>query len=210
MPILGSIVITALIYRYENFFSYPDLGSYVLFFTVSTICIAFALVPSTYLAVASGFLLGWISIPLVIVSYLSAALIARFLFANQPEDFIPQLAQKRPQLNTYLTRLRDKPFALVFYGRISVLMPFSVMNVVFAILKIDLKSYLLGSVVGMFPRTLISIAIGMQSGSLLESIKGGEFVWWKFAILAGLLLFSFVGFGWILKSKGKEQSGNVD
>jgi uncharacterized membrane protein YdjX (TVP38/TMEM64 family) len=88
---------------------------------------------------------------------------------------------------------------MIILCRLSPVLPFAVMNILFSMLKVDLKKYIWGSFVGMLPRTVIAIAAGTQAQTIRLLWEKGEdstLVQVSFTIL---LIISIAGIAYYLK-----------
>jgi uncharacterized membrane protein YdjX (TVP38/TMEM64 family) len=97
-----------------------------------------------------------------------------------------------PRSTAVLEGLKQNDLVLVIMCRISPVLPFAIMNVVLGYTGIRIKPFLVGGLIGMLPRTVMAVAIGMQ----MEALATGSL----FSLLwIGLLVVSFIGLGWVFK-----------
>lgn len=203
MPVLGSLTISSLLFL--DTIPLPTGFDLQLLLTiiVMIVLMSFALAPTTFLAIVSGFLLGWKAIPVVLVSYVLAAAfgfqIAQFI--NQ--DSLMTYVKSSEKRKTFFLKLQGKDFLLTIFSRLSPVLPFAVMNVTLASLQVNFRKYLLGSIIGMFPRTIISIYIGVESENITSSIEGGEWNLTKIIVLTSLLIISSWGIKKVLDQNYK-------
>jgi uncharacterized membrane protein YdjX (TVP38/TMEM64 family) len=151
-----------------------------------------ALLPTTLTALATGYYFGWIGFPGLFFGYLCANVIGYFLGKATNADFLALIYYRKPELRQQIDSRIQHPESLIFFVRISPVIPFAISNFLFASLRIDLKKVLLYGIPGMLPRTLIAFATGLVAGSMLDARKAmGDPTQW--AVLAVLFLISFWG-----------------
>lgn len=198
MPGIGSLLLLAN-YTVPESFQLEQVMDH-LFFTVGiAILLGFALLPTTLTALASGYFFGWIGFPSLFFGYLLANLIGYTLGKMLNADFLPLLSTQRPEFKQQLEIRIERPESLIFFIRISPVVPFAISNFLFASLKIDLKKVLLFGIPGMLPRTLIAFGTGLLASSFLDAKKAmNDPVQW--IIMALLFVVSFWGLYRNLKS----------
>lgn len=198
MPGIGSLVLIANYTVTENF--QLDNGLDHLLFTVGiAILLGFALLPTTLTALAMGYFFGWIGFPSLFFGYLLANVIGYSLGKLLNADFLPLLSAQKPEFRNQLESRIQRPESLIFFIRISPVVPFAISNFLFASLKIDLKKVLLYGIPGMLPRTLIAFGTGLLAGSFMDAKNAmNDPVQW--IILAVLFILSFWGLYQNLKS----------
>ncbi len=149
----------------------PLYGS--LFILASCITMAAGLTPTTFVALVSGFFLGLESIPFLIGAYVLASAfgygLGRLLDGGRLQHSLMQyhLAAR------VADDLRERPISMVILVRLSPALPFCLMNLLLAALKVRFSTYLVAGAAGMLPRTLLSLWIGSQSRDLVELLQGG-------------------------------------
>jgi uncharacterized membrane protein YdjX (TVP38/TMEM64 family) len=191
MPGLGSLFLLSNTQNLENLALEQPLD-HVLFTVVLAVALGLALLPTTLSALATGFYFGWIGFPGLFVGYLLANVIGYQLGKMLNADLLSLLYLRKPELRSQLENRIQHPKSLIFFVRISPVIPFAISNFLFASLKIDLKKVLLFGVPGMLPRTLIAFATGLLASSLLDAKKAMNDPR-QWVILAFLLLLSFWG-----------------
>lgn len=158
--------------------------------TISAIfLIGLALMPSTVAAIVLGYYLQYWGLIPVFISYPLAALLG-LMFSG----LLLHYTGTRPlhhfaELKDYVEKLESYYFQMIVYLRISPVLPFAMMNVFLASLPIKIGWYVLGSMVGMLPRTLLFFWLGMNARDLWEFVKQPtlEGVWQLFPIVFVLL-----------------------
>ncbi|MCP4521231.1 MAG: VTT domain-containing protein [Cytophagales bacterium] len=162
VPLVCSSSITAILVSHEQEMLSFDWKMWLVFYTLTSVTMAFAITPTTYISIVSGYFLGWNAAIPVVISYLLASYIG-YTFAKfiDKGTFINYLS-KYEKSKIFIKNIQKKESVMVILARISPILPFSMMNVLLSILKVDLKKFLIGGLIGMLPRTLLSIFIGIQ------------------------------------------------
>ena len=170
MPLTGSLILSALAWQYPE--SIRDPAPLLIFsiYLLSVITMGLALTPTTFVAVMGGAWLGWQSLPLMILSYTLASLLGYTLASRIEGDELHEQLEQIPAAKPYVQGIDQSPLWLVVWSRLSPVLPFAVMNILLASLKVPVRSFLLGGVPGMLPRTALACWIGIGLSDLLA--------WW--------------------------------
>jgi uncharacterized membrane protein YdjX (TVP38/TMEM64 family) len=165
---------------------------HLIFSFILAVLLGVALLPTTLSALATGYFFGWIGFPGLFFGYLLANVIGYSFGKILNTDFLSLLYHRKPELQPQLENRIQYPQSLIFFVRISPVIPFAISNFLFASLKIDLKKVLLFGVPGMLPRTLIAFVTGLLASSLLDAKKAMNDPR-QWAVLVFLLVLSFWG-----------------
>ncbi len=171
-------------------------------FAVTVFTMAFALTPTTVIAIISGYFLGFAAIIPVVISY-SLASIGGFLLSKPlGGDFQLIIRSSYPKINSFIHRMSDKnPVSFVIFSRISPILPFAVMNLVLPFIGVKFRPYFWGGIAGMLPRTLLAITAGKLTKdifSVVENPSDGLMMQIGFGVL---LLISLLGFTFLFKKE---------
>lgn len=194
LPLLTSSVLTGLALRYEaQLVGWP--GIYwlwaTLFFTLTS---ALALTPPTFLALLMGYFLGWMALPLLIV--LNTGAIALLYAGARPLGRLGSMEQLRrmyPSVEGLIVRFHQHPLGLIFFTKLSPVLPFAVTNVFFVMVGAKYRDVLLGGTLGMLPRTILSVWAGAMASELYAALQEPSASVWDQAIWLGLLGVSVGG-----------------
>lgn len=191
MPGLGSLVLLSRADSLEGL-GLGGLPAQAIFTMAVSALLGLALLPTTLTALVTGYYFGWLGFPGLFFGYLLANVIGYLLGKAINADFLGLLYLRKPELRQEIERRIQRPQSLIFFIRISPVIPFAISNFLFASLKIDLKKVLLYGVPGMLPRTLIAFITGLLASSILDARQALKDPW-QVAMLAFLLLVSFWG-----------------
>ena len=203
VPLLGSLLLST---RYQELeqISVTGVGEQVLLVLALTLLVGLALLPTTFTALASGFFWGWTVFPHLVIAYLLANVLGYSLGKWLNADFRTILYARHPSLQEEIEKRIEQPAGLVFFVRISPLIPFAISNFLFASLGIPLSKIIRFGLPGMLPRTILAFASGMAAQSFLEaqaSLKDPQ-DW----LILGLLLVGSIWGIWHFWNKKKIKS----
>ena len=138
-----------------------------LIFIVVDILVVIFLVPGILITMGAGFLFGLVkgSIYIVIATTIGAAIaftIARYTFKEKTAKFF--LSHKRAQyLNKFFAA---DGWKIVFMTRLIPFFPFKLSNYLFGLTKFRMRSFLLGTFLGIWPITIFNVYVGSLASSL--------------------------------------------
>jgi uncharacterized membrane protein YdjX (TVP38/TMEM64 family) len=193
LTISSSSTLLYLCYTYESSikaFSFTDL---LLVFVVLNFAMSLSLCSTTVAAILFGYFLGWSYFPAYILIYLTATITGN-LFAKWIDKgkFIETL-KSFGSTEKYLEAIEEDQLGLIILARISPVFPFSIMNVFLAAADFRIKKILIGSLIGMLPRTAISFWLGAQFQELKKLMEEGFHNNLMNIIVACLIIISIIG-----------------
>jgi len=161
--------------------------------------------PASLITISAGFLFGFFPGILIanIGSTLGAAamfLLGRFLLRN----FVERQIAKSGFLKNFDTLIEKRGFKIVLLARLAIFMPYGILNYAFSATKIPLRTFVLGSNLGMLPGSILYILIGTSienlSDLLVLSPKPSDFAnssdqnfkFWYFVTLGVGILAMFI------------------
>lgn len=192
VPIISSSSISVLAYQYEEAIRAFTLPHWVVFFSLTAFTMAFAITPTTFISILSGYFMGWVCLPFVVLSYLAAAAISFFLSKKIDNGKMLGSLRSYEGAGRVIDNLKNKEFQMVFYSKISPLLPFAFSNFLLSAGGATFKGFMTGSLVGMLPRTIFSVWIGTQAYQLVSISQEGMGFRTQ-AFISILILISVVG-----------------
>ncbi|ERM83666.1 hypothetical protein P872_02390 [Rhodonellum psychrophilum GCM71 = DSM 17998] len=203
VPSLGSILLVPFFITNTTFFQQLDFSSpetWFLYLIPCAILMAFAFMPTTLLAGLTGFILGWKALLLLILSYTLATLFGYGLGKKMDKNSLDILLGEYPRAKALVENKKGKMGELIFFVRLSPIIPFAFSNLLFALLDTGWKRVVLFGFIGMLPRTLLAFGSGVLADSIYTAIRqgGNAFNW---ALIIGLILLSLWGIARFFKSK---------
>jgi uncharacterized membrane protein YdjX (TVP38/TMEM64 family) len=136
-----------------------------------------------------------------VIAYLLANVLGYSLGKWLNADFRTILYARHPSLQEEIEKRIDQPAGLVFFVRISPIIPFAISNFLFASLGIPLSKIIRFGLPGMLPRTILAFGSGMAAQSFLDaqaSLKDPQ-DW----LILGLLLVGSIWGIWHFWNKKK-------
>ena len=203
VPLLGSLLLSTNYQAMEQIVVTGIVGQ-VLLSLVLAFLVGLAFLPTTLTAIASGFFWGWSVFPHLVIAYLLANVLGYTLGKWINADFRTILYARHPSLKEEIEKRIEQPAGLVFFVRISPVIPFAISNFLFASLGIPLSKIIRFGLPGMLPRTILAFASGKAANSFLDaqsSLKDPQ-DW----LALGLLLLGSVWGIWYFWNKKKTES----
>ncbi len=203
VPLLGSLLLSTNYQAMEQIVVTGIVGQ-VLLSLILAFLVGLAFLPTTLTAIASGFFWGWSVFPHLVIAYLLANVLGYTLGKWLNADFRTILYARHPSLKEEIEKRIEYPAGLVFFVRISPLIPFAISNFLFASLGIPLSKIIRFGLPGMLPRTILAFASGKAANSFLDaqsSLKDPQ-DW----LALGLLLLGSVWGIWYVWNKKKTES----
>lgn len=199
LPFIASSFIMLLATGHESDIALFSTGAWVIAYCIAAFTMALALTHTTFIALLGGYFLGWVSVVYMIPAYVIASFIgyglARFIDQGK---FISSISAI-PGVGGIIANLKKKESSIIFFSRISPVLPFAMMNALLSILKANPAKYLVAGTLGMLPRTLLFIWVGMQGRNIRELIEHPSDNLFSKISFAVLLIFSAAGLFYILK-----------
>ena len=198
LPLLGSGFVISTIFQNKTLIDSFTMFEWSLFFLVTSLLMGFMLTPTTFIAMISGYLLGFQAIIPVILMYTIAATIGYFLGKLLDQGKVEKTLNYFNK--GYLIRnIHESDNWFVFTCRLSPVLPFAFTNIVLASINTPFKRFITWGTLGMLPRTLLAIWVGKQATDIY-ALESNTFTWnWETSILLGLLLISFVMLSVLMK-----------
>ena len=192
-PVLISSTLAVVLYQYQHVLQHLTHGQMVLYFMVVSFTMAFAVTPTTFVALITGFYLGWSGFPGVVISYGLASLIgyglAQFIDHGKLMHFIKHFEKAAAVMN----ELKNQSWSLIILTRISPVLPFALMTFVLAIMKVEKHKFFLASIIGMLPRTLFFFWLGTQAQDVIALLQNPDTGKSGQILLLVLIIISLLG-----------------
>lgn len=183
----------------SNWLLSGNMVSFLLFFSVTTFTMSFALTPTTAIAILSGYFFGWAGFAGVMGAYAMACLIGLRFGNFIYHFFVGDRIFQHKKLSNFLEALHQQEFWLIFFGRLSPVFPFAMMNIVFAALKPNVKRYLFAGILGALPRTFLFFFLGKNALEIWQFALNPTLEGSQSLIPVVLVVISSVGIIWIFR-----------
>lgn len=199
MPLLVSSSISYWVIRHEQDIQDFTFQNWIIVFVFACLTMAFALTPTTFIALLSGYFLDWQAFIPVGITYWIASFLgyktAQFVDGGR---FLTIISEK-PKVKQILENLKKDEFKIIFLARLSPVLPFAVTNVLFSFSGIKLRNFLTAGFLGMLPRTILSIWIGTQAREIKRLIEHPSEGNISQLLILGLIGGSILGLGYFVK-----------
>lgn len=166
MPFIVSGLASIWLYNNYEYFKNISLVEIAFLAILSSVAMGFSLIPTSFVALVSGYFWGLNSIFILIVTYIFATIIGYNLSRKIDNDQILNELYKNKKAKTILENLKTDQFKIIALARLSPIFPFGISNVVFTYLGVSLQKLILAGIIGMLPRTVFLIWVASQSESL--------------------------------------------
>ncbi|MFY0651203.1 MAG: VTT domain-containing protein [Cyclobacteriaceae bacterium] len=191
VPLVSSASIALAIITNEGVIADFPLLHWVFFYTIATITMALAITPTTFVALVSGYFLGFEGVLAIILSYQTASVLGYYLASQLDDSILQSILDKYPKSKDIIENVNRNQFWLTFLARLSPALPFAIMNVVLSVSKIRLFHFFWGGLVGMLPRTLFFIWVGKQAASLDLAFENTPNLYWSIGLTALILILMY-------------------
>jgi uncharacterized membrane protein YdjX (TVP38/TMEM64 family) len=201
VPFLGESILLGYLYNNQDLLLHFGIGQWCIFFIVVSVAMSIGFCHTTFITVLSGYFMGWMAVPFLIVSYFIASAIGFYIGTFEDKGRLMADVSKIPKAQQIVTNLKKNEFQIIILARLSPIFPFAMMNVLLSYLKADLKKYFSGSLIGMLPRTLLFLWAGSEARSLVDAFKSGAKNDFLSISVLFMLILSLIGlFYYILKA----------
>lgn len=170
-----------------------------LFYLAAIPAMAFALAPTTFIAVISGYFFSWYGLAGILISYPLAAVLGR-KFGRLARDLL--LGEKifhHPRIHHFLEKIRRDQFSMLIFARLSPVLPFAMINVAVSVLKLSLIPFMAATMIGMLPRTLIFFMLGKDAPEIWAFVQNPSLEGSLRLIPLVLVVISSAGLLWVGK-----------
>ncbi|RDC65117.1 hypothetical protein AHMF7616_03741 [Adhaeribacter pallidiroseus] len=173
-PVLISSTLAVVLYQYQYILQHLSWGQMVVYFMVVSVTMAFAITPTTFVAIITGFYLGWSGFPGVVISYGLASLIGYGLAQIIDHGKLIRFISHFEKAAAIMSELKNQSWSLIILTRISPVLPFALMTFVLAMMKVEKRKFFLASIVGMLPRTLFFFWLGTQAQDVIALLQNPD------------------------------------
>ncbi len=145
----------------------------LLFIALYALAIAFSLPGGAVMTIAGGFLFGNIVGTVWVVIAATTGATAVFLIAKTALGAALR-AKAGPWLKKLEAGFHENALSYLLVLRLIPLFPFFVVNLVPAFIGVRLRTYVIGTAVGIIPGSFVFTSVGASLGSLFDRTMGGE------------------------------------
>jgi len=193
VPLLGSASLLGVLYQQQALLEQLSTGQQLLYFGVIALTMAFALTPTTFVAIVTGYYFGWGGLPGMVLAYALAAAIGYELARRIDHGKLRHFLHLFPKAEAVLGELQNQSWQLILLTRLSPVLPFALMTFVLAIVGVPRKRFLLASVLGMLPRSLFFYWLGTKASDVLALLQNPDQGTLSKLVLVALVAASLFG-----------------
>ena len=204
VPVLVSSTLAFYLYQYQELLQSLEPWETILYFVVVAFTMAFALTPTTFVALVTGFYFGWPGFLGVVVAYGLAALMGYGVAQLIDQGKMLAFLHRFKKTGAVMDELREQSWSLIILSRISPVLPFAFMTFVLSLLRVDRIKFLLASMVGMLPRTLFFFWVGTQAQDIITLLNDPDTGKEGKLLVIGLIIISLFGLYYIFNKALKK------
>ena len=193
VPLLGSSSLLLLLYERQQLLQHLGVGQELLYFVVIAITMAFAITPTTFVAIVTGYYFGWAGLAGMVLAYALASAIGYELAQRLDHGKLRHFLHLFPKAEAVLGELQHQSWQLILLTRLSPVLPFALMTFVLAIVGVPRRRFLVASVVGMLPRSLFFYWLGTEASDVLTLLRDPDQGSLSKIVLIGLVAASLFG-----------------
>jgi uncharacterized membrane protein YdjX (TVP38/TMEM64 family) len=199
MPLLASSSISYWVITHEQGIGHFTFQNWMIAFILACFTMAFALTPTTFVALLSGYFLGWKAFIPLAISYWIASYIGYKIAQKIDGGRFLKILAKKPKVKQVLENLQKDEFKIILLARLSPVLPFAVTNLLFSFAGTKLRNFLTAGFLGMLPRTILSIWVGTQAQEIRRLIEHPSEGNISQLLVLGLIFASLFGLGYFVK-----------
>ncbi len=198
LPFVGSSTLGFVLYQHQDWLQHPTLTQSLLYFGVVGVAMAFSLVHTTAVVLITGFYFGWAGFPGMLVAYMLAALTGYQIASGLDHGKMLAFLRHFPKVDAVMRELKGDSWQLVFLLRVSPITPFALMTFILAVMGVDRRRFLTGSVLGMLPRTLFFYWLGTKAQDVFALLRNPDTGTAGKLLVLGLVAVSVFGLYFLL------------
>lgn len=144
-----------------------------LLFLVSMTAFAVLFLPGSVIAMIAGYLFGlWVGAALSLVAMTTGACASFVVGRWIARDWVRARMQANPKLSLLERAVRSRAFTIVALTRLSLVMPYNVLNYAFAATGVGFLHYAAATMIGMIPAAVLWTYVGTLAKSIGEIAAG--------------------------------------
>ena len=174
VPLLSSSLITVFLIQNQSYFQGLSYQQWLPFFALSALTMATAITPTTFIALISGYFLGWQAAAPMIASYLMASMLGFVLGKQLDGGRLMSGFEQNSKISLIIEEIKKSDWSVMVLLRISPVLPFSLINLLLPATGLRFTVFVLAGFVGMLPRTLFSIWAGLQAHNLTQLLQNPD------------------------------------
>ena len=195
-PAIGGFVLLAFVGTIAAWLQTHGTAGVTLYATVFAVGSGFALLPTYSQAILGGWAFGFSpGLPAALAGFVGGALIGYGVARTASGDRVTALINEKPKWKAVYDALLGAGFwqtlGIVTLLRIPPNSPFAITNLVMAATRVPIVPYIIGTFVGMTPRTAVAVYLGTR---LEQDFSTGK-PWWMIvtSIALAIIVIAVIG-----------------
>lgn len=198
-PLVSTSFLTIYVLQYQDFLNTLSWVDWFYISLVFTVTSALALSPPTFLAVIHGYFLGFEALPYQFMINMGAIVLVNLVVRKIDNNRFTEVLSKNPKIAGILNGIKKEELKIIFFSKLSPVLPFALTNFVFAISGARLRNVLLGGFMGMIPRTVLAVWTGSQAKEIQTLIEHPNQGLFQQVFIFILLIASVVGLSMVFR-----------
>ncbi|NBA87122.1 hypothetical protein GVN16_15225 [Emticicia sp. CRIBPO] len=198
-PLVSTSFLTIYVLQYQDFLNTLGWADWFYISLVFTVTSALALSPPTFLAVIHGYFLGFEALPYQFMINMGAIILVNLVVRKIDNNRFIEILSKNPKVAGILNGIKKEELKIIFFSKLSPVLPFALTNFVFAISGARLRNVLLGGFMGMIPRTVLAVWTGSQAKEIQTLIEHPNQGLFQQVFILILLIASVVGLSMVFR-----------
>ncbi len=200
LPLLGSFVLFYYINQLGDFLKDEGMTGKVYYVVGFALLSGAAVLPTYASAVLGGWAFGFAyGLPCALLGFVGGSLIGYVVASWASKDRVKSIIDEHPKWQAVRDALIGQGFwralLIVFLVRLPS-SPFAITNLVLASLKVRLVPFLIGTALGMTPRTTVTVFLASQiQGALDKDVAEKAMPWWMLGASVALSVCVIALFG---------------
>ena len=160
------------------------------------------IVPSSLAALSVALRWGWEGFVPYLVTMTLCATVFFLLVRRFAAQAVRHRIENHPKLSPFARALDKRAFTLLLAVRLAPVLVYSWTNALFAISRLTLPKYVLGTAIGAIPRVAAGFAAGQAGLSIFREFRAGQMPGWAAWVVLGgaialIAVMGMVGRAWI-------------
>jgi uncharacterized membrane protein YdjX (TVP38/TMEM64 family) len=200
LPSVGSMILLTFVYQFGPWLQANKEIGVMIFVSLMTFFSGLALVATNILGIVSGFAFNFqVGMLAQLAGLLGASTLMFILAKRYASENLQTKIEEKPKLQAFHSALLKenwlKTLLILILVRLSPAMPFAVTNFIISAAGISFKTFILGTVLGMLPRTFALVMVGssLSELNLSEPQEAWVLVLGIIATILAITVISLVG-----------------
>lgn len=171
LPLFSTSLLSYYLLKYESTISTFGLLEWLVLTLFITLGATIALCPPTFLAIVFGYFMGFKAIPYLLIINFGAIFLIYVFYKILDFKWIEGYFEKNEKIKNLLKNIKADELKIIFFAKLSPILPFALTNLTFAISGAKLRNILIGGFGGMLPRTILAVYTGSQAKQIRTLIQ---------------------------------------